>query len=364
MLEAIKDFAEKRESALESLVRALTDPVRIRKRIKYSRKYDEEEYSPIRDALKYGLWEDLVKATGRFFLKPAPDVSFPDYVQKILSSPVSHLCLDLNIPPEKDDLVVVFPENDDKNLSHGVDQHILVDFAVVLRKAGEYYERVNDTFIYHLAREDGKRETVFTSTNEFPSKICRLIPNQSQGDDINVGDIVYIQRQFKQLRKQPKQSSAAQVQQACEPCEEASVARGAYVVLYIDGNHAQLQQINPESKGLYILHGGYSPIKVQVDQLEKAQAPLVPINDVRTQEELKTLVKNTVYTFFKHEGFLKMYDLWKQLLITWARGNGEEGVLGTLEDFVSGKLRDKGITYHQLNKFFETARIVEEINPK
>ena len=59
-----------------------------------------------------------------------------------------------------------------------------------------------------------------------------------------------------------------------------------------------------------------------------------------------------------------MYDLWKQLLITWARGNCEEGVLGTLEDFVSGKLRDKGITYHQLNKFFETARIVEEINPK
>ncbi len=374
MLEAIKDFAAKRESVLESLVSALTDPVRIRKKILYSRKYDDQEYSPIRDALKDNLWEDLLKATGRFFLKPA-NISFPDYVQKILSSPVSHLCLDLKTPPEKDDLVVLFPEDDGKNLSYDVDQHLLADFAVVLQKEGECHERVNDTLIYLLIGDDRKRTHVITSTTGFSSSFCRVIPNQSQGDEIRIGDIVYAQiqarqmqiKQFRQSHREQshtEQSYTEQAQHACGPGREASASTGTYVVLYIDGQNALLQQISSESQGLYLLQGGYSPTKVQVELLEKAQAPSVPVNDARTQEELKALVKNTVYTFFEQEGLFKMYDLWKQLLITWAKGNGEAGALGNLEDFVSDKLRDKGITYNQLNKFFETVRIVEEINPK
>ncbi len=279
------------------------------------------DYSILDHDFKIFLWLDLIRATGRYIPKPSIDISFPEYVRKIISSPVSPLCIDFGTQPEVGESVVVF----DRIKIHDNAKGFNPDVPVGILSHVHYYRE--DDWIYYITLATGGSISIDSQLENCampsylhgkPESFARLISNQANSGIPEIGDIVRVKTDRGVIPVHKKKYCGDRLLYK----QEIDLKRDYYV-------------LGKENKQLYLVPVGESSGRmtsncqifiVPIENVKKKKQKKLPergtSHDIRyqTQEELREIVYATVLNFFREEGLCgegmaSRYENWRHALI-------------------------------------------------
>lgn len=278
--------------------------------------FKPEDYSILDYDFKMFLWLDLIRATGRYIPKPSTGITFPDYVRKILSSPVSSLCIDFGTQPEIGESVVVFDRIKIHDNAKGFNQEAP---AGILNFVHEYVE---DDWIYYITLATGGSIAIDSQLENCamprylhgkPESFARLISNQTNSGIPEIGDVVRVKTETGVIPVHKEQYLGGRLLY-----KQKIDLKKEYYVLGKEKKYLFLAQVG-ESSGrwtsecqIFIV-----PIKNVDKKAQKKLPERGTSHEVRyqTQEELRAIVYSTLLNFFRAEGLAVRYEAWRQVLI-------------------------------------------------
>ena len=341
------------------------DPVLSRKNISGTEEdlLEADTHSMIEHYLQFVVWEKLVANTGRFFRRPSgyDFDNFLDYINAVLDSPVSDICVELIGSHEVGDLMI---DLETRSIDVEDGREVVIDreptIGVLFSKKKEYQGN-SYCLDYHLGIM-GKGWTLSDEVG-IRGHLGRFLGKAYSTAAIKIGDIVLardsesylilenMQEEYesritrnsgrKSFQHSPNLRVSARVVQAQK-----------YVVMGYDENELVLLPIEFEEgkikctdKAVGILsdnaNDGASPrenpayVIVSVDDVVRYQLTSADLsfqrkkdqdiftNHYLTQPQLARIVKKTVYDFFVEHRLFETEEKWRQFFI-YAESTGQQ----------------------------------------
>jgi hypothetical protein len=296
MIKAVRAFAQTQTPQLETLVQRLRNTAN----------------TLFHDRFKFQLWEDIMADTGVFVDGPKADENFLDYTIRALGLEHTYLKMDKGGEINEGDVVAVgIPAFGSFSFYGGYNRG--TGIGVVTAKRQSHW--------------DGTQTTVRTceeQANYDPTSLQRLIPTQSPGTKIRVGDYVALRQRtdMAEIVDEEPFEEEDPLEILAEEFETGNY-RGGKSHIRVMHNSAQKRRGHVEAtfSGRYLvlkregkrvcLYHDYGVETVSIKEVRKNE---IPGPNETPADAFRETIRKTVYDYYERKGIFRKSGVVRQLL--------------------------------------------------